>query len=140
MTEDPKVKAYLVNAIAYGLKTGVVEETLNDYSLGLVDFINRQENAAWAEGDSDGILVTNVHGDAKLIILPRIGITTFRMLGEFEFDNEDFATVCFRVVLAVIGWTVHFSPDEKIVPAGGLSVGDAEEEVFDFKDDGFGIN
>ena len=39
MTDDPRVKAYLVNTIAYGLKTGTVEETLNDYSLGLVDFI-----------------------------------------------------------------------------------------------------
>ena len=139
MMEDPKVRAYLVNAIAYGLKTAVTEENLDAYCWGLVEFINAQDIPAWAQGDRDGILITNAHGDAKLIILPKVGITMFRMLGEFEVENQDFATTCFRVVLAVIGWTVNFSPGEKIVPAGGLSVGDSEEEVFDFKDDGFGI-
>jgi hypothetical protein len=139
MTSDPRVKAYLVNTIAYGLKTVVTEEELDVYCCGLVEFINAQEIPAWVDGDRDGILVTNAHGDAKLIILPKVGITTFRILGEFEVENQDFAETCFRVVLAVIGWTVSFSPGEKIVPAGGLSVGDSEEEVFDFKDDGFGI-
>jgi len=136
---DPKIKAFMANAITYGLKTGTTADTLDDYCAGLVEFICDQENPAWAQGDRDGILITNIHDGPTMVILPRPGITEFRLLGDFPLDEPEFATVCFRVVLAVIGWSIEFSPDTRIIPAGGISVGDLAEETFKFKDDGFGI-
>ena len=140
MTDDPKLKAFLVNAIAYGLKTGATEENLDDYCSGLVEFICNQENPAWAQGDRDGILITNIHNDGPtMVVLPKPGITEFRMLGDFPLDDPGYATVCFRVVLAVVGWSIQFSPDKDITPAGGISAGDLSERVFKFEDHDFGI-
>jgi hypothetical protein len=140
MKDDPKIHAFLANALAHGIKTGVTNEGLDQYCLGLVEFLSNHEVPAWAKGDSDGILITDMHDEAIMIIFPKAAITTFRLLGELDnFDNKERNEIICRVVLLTVGWTAHFAPAERVIPAGGLTPGGKKEQTFKFKDDGFGI-
>ena len=137
--EHKVLKAHLAKILANGLKTEVTEELLLDYSNGLVKCISDLPLDIRVTGDEDGILVEILDSEAMVLVLPKIGITEFRILGDLNLFSEETNEVCMRVLLMTLGWTLKFFPNPTLSAAPGLTVGNLPEETFSFKDDGFGI-
>ncbi len=76
---DPKVRAFMINAIINGLKTNIKTfDERQEFSFNLCDTINDTDNGAFVIGDSDGILIEDIAGDTVGTILVQEGIIKFR--------------------------------------------------------------
>ncbi|OUU74837.1 MAG: hypothetical protein CBC29_06835 [Methylococcaceae bacterium TMED69] len=139
---DPKVKAYLINAILNGIKTEIIEDQeREDFCSELVNFLNNHPLEINAVGDIDGILIETFNSSEPIgLILVRKGLIEFRIFSEVDNLDGEEKLVFSRAILTTIGFVSlwHGGDEFSIKPASGLVHGGGESGIT-WDDDGFGI-
>ena len=143
--ENPKVRAYLINAIVNGLITDIktIEER-RTFCSALIEFMaSAGPEAAFLTGDEDGLLIEDVHGDMIGVINVFDGKIKFQQIMSIQEMDKKYKDIFARTVLTTIGFAAAWHDDkpEIVQPIGGLGLqhGGEEKKITFNNDDGFGI-
>lgn len=151
---DPKVQAFIINAIVNGLTTNIKTlEERKEFSLALCQVINDGDSDAYAVGDEDGILIEDLMGETVGMIMVQEGVLRFQSFLEYEnSENTSHSIALARAIMTAIGLAAQWHADSesepgslqpikttfKVKPASGYIAGGPERGC-EWDDDGFGI-
>ena len=149
---DPKVRAFIINAIVNGLTTNIKSiDERRDFALSLCHVINDADNDVFVTGDEDGIMIEDVMGESLGMIMVQEGILKFKSFLEYENSiNTSHSIALSRAIFTTIGFAAQWHADTEsdpgllqpakitFKPASGYIPGGPEQGC-EWDDDGFGI-